>query len=253
MSGHSKWSKVKHQKESTDAAKGKIFTKLANAIIIAVKGGGGITDSEGNIKLRMAIEKAKSSNMPKEKIERAIERGKGSNAEDNFEVSEYEGFGPGGVGIIIETASNNKQRTVAELKNILERHGGRLATSGSVSHFFQFVGLITIPRGGKTYDEIMEKAIEAGAIDLEEVEGVIDIYTKHEDLHKVKESLVNYGLTITSSELIYKPITVIPVSDVHIAKQVLNLLTTIEEIEDVQKVYANFDIPDEILSSVNLK
>lgn len=247
MSGHSKWSKVKHQKETTDAAKGKIFTKLANAIIIAVKQGGGITDTERNIKLRLAVEKAKNANMPKEKIERAIERGKGNAAEDNLEESVYEGFGPAGVGIMIETASSNKQRTVAELKNILERSGGRLATAGSVAHLFDFVGLITVSKETKSFDEIMEQAINAGAIDLEDLGNTVDIYTHHGDLHKVKETLAGGGLTVTSSELFYRPNTTIPITDKNSAKRILSLLTSLEEIEDVQKVYANFDIPDEFL------
>lgn len=249
MSGHSKWSKVKHQKEATDAVKGKIFTKLANAIIIAVKQGGGIADPGGNIKLRLAIEKARASNMPREKIERAIERGKGSALEDNLEESLYEGFGPNGVGIIIETASNNKQRTVAELKNVLERHGGRLATSGSVAHLFNFVGLITVSKNGKTFDDIMAQAINAGAIDLEDLGNTVDIYTNHADLHKVKEILSAGGLSISASELFYRPNTTIPVSDQASAKKVLSLLNNLEEVEDVQKVFANFDIPDELLTS----
>ncbi len=247
MSGHSKWSKVKHQKESTDATKGKIFTKIANAIIVAVKQGGAVTDPNDNIRLRLAVEKAKSANMPKEKIDRAIARGRGTAAEDNLEQSVYEGFGPAGVGIMIETASNNKQRTVAELKNILERFGGRLATSGSVAHFFNLVGLITIPKIGKSFDELMEKAIAAGATDIEQVGETIDIYTDHSDLHKVKEELIKYGLPVSSFELFYKPVTTIPVSDENTAKRVLSLLENLEQIEDVQKVHANFDIPDELL------
>ncbi|MBI3380067.1 YebC/PmpR family DNA-binding transcriptional regulator, partial [Candidatus Gottesmanbacteria bacterium] len=204
---------------------------------------------QGNIKLRLAIEKARNSNMPKEKIERAIERGKGDSAEDNLEESLYEGFGPAGVGIMIETASNNKQRTVAELKNILERGGGRLATSGSVSHFFSLVGLITVPKLSKPFDEMMEEAIEVGAIDLEDAGDMIDIYTNHDDLHRIKEVLEKKGIPISSFELFYKPNTTIPITDVRIARQMLNLLTTLEEIDDVQKVYANFDMPDELLTS----
>jgi len=245
MSGHSKWSKVKHQKESTDAARGKIFTKLTNAIIIAVKQSGGVTDAGANIKLRLAIEKAKEANMPKEKIERAIERGKGSDAADNLEETVYEGFGPGGVGMMILTASNNKQRTVAELKNILERGGGRLATSGSVAHFFSFVGRITVLRANKSFDQIMEQALNAGAIDLEEMGDSIDVYTQHGDLHKVKEALIAGGLSVSLSELVYRPVTTIPISDSTTAKALLNLLSALEELEDVQKVFANFDMPDE--------
>lgn len=247
MSGHSKWSKVKHQKESTDAARGKIFTKLANAIIIAVKQGGGIGDSGANIKLRLAIEKAKEANMPKEKIERAIERGKGSDVSDNLEETVYEGFGPGGVGIMILTASNNKQRTVAELKNILERSGGRLTTAGSVAHLFDFVGLITVSKEKKSFDEIMEAALAAGAIDLEDMGNTVDIYAKHDELHKVKEVLTSKGLSVTSADLFYRPNISMPISDRGTAAKILSLLNSLEDIEDVQKVFANFDIPDEFL------
>lgn len=247
MSGHSKWSKVKHQKESTDAARGKIFTKLTNAIIIAVKKSGGVSDPGTNIKLRLAIEKAKEANMPKEKIERAIERGKGSDVADNLEETVYEGFGPGGVGIMILTASNNKQRTVAELKNILERGGGRLVTSGSVAHLFDFVGLITVSKDKKSFDEIMEAALLTGAVDLEDAGNVVDIYTKHGDLHKVKEVLTSNGLSVTSADLFYRPKATIPIKDRGTAAKILSLLTSLEDIEDVQKVFANFDIPDEFL------
>lgn len=247
MSGHSKWSKIKHQKESTDGAKGKIFTKLANAIIIAVKTGGGVSNPGGNIKLRLAIEKARSSNMPKDKIERAIERGKGTDASDNLEEALYEGFGPKGIGIMIETATNNKQRTVAELKNTLERGGGRLGTSGSVAHLFNFVGLITVSKEGKSFDQILEAAINVGAIDLEDMGNTVDIYTSHNDLHKVKEALSTGGVSISSSDLFYRPNTAVSITDQAAAQKILALLTSLEEIEDVQKVYANFDIPDEFL------
>lgn len=247
MSGHSKWSKIKHQKESTDGAKGKIFTKLANTIIIAVKTGGGVIDPNGNIKLRLAIDKAKSANMPKDKIERAIERGKGTDVSDNLEEALYEGFGPKGIGIMIETATNNKQRTVAELKNTLERSGGRLGTSGSVAHLFDFVGLIIVSKEVKSYDQILEAAINAGAIDLEDLGNTVDIYTNHGDLHKIKEVLLTGGFSVSSAELFYRPNTSVPIVDQADAQKILSLLTSLEEIEDVQKVYANFDIPDEFL------
>lgn len=247
MSGHSKWSKIKHQKETTDSAKGKIFTKLANAIIIAVKQGGGITDPDDNMKLRFAVEKARQANMPRDKIDRAIERGGGKGIEDNLEEAVYEGFGPAGVGIMIETAGNNRQRTVADLKNILERHSGRLATSGSVAHFFQNVGQVTVAKGNRTYDEVMEKAIDAGAIDLEDANDTVEIYTQHSDLHQVKEALAKNGLIISSFELIYRPNTTVLISDRNVAKKILGLLSSLEDMDDVQKVYANFDIPDEFI------
>lgn len=247
MSGHSKWSKVKHQKEATDAVKGKIFTKLANAIIIAVKHGGGVTDPDDNIKLRLAVEKAKHANMPKDKIDRAIERGSGKGSEETLEEAVYEGFGPAGVGIMIQTATNNRQRTVADLKNILERHSGRLATSGSVAHLFQNVGQVHVVKGNNTYDEVMEKAIEAGAIDLEDAGDTVEIYTQHSNLHQVKEALAKNGLVVSSFELIYRPNITIPISDRNIAKKILDLKRSIEDMDDVQSVYVNSDIPDEFM------
>ena len=248
MSGHSKWSKVKHQKEATDAVKGKVFTKFATAIIIAVRGGGGSTDPEANFKLRLAIEKARSYNVPKENIERAIARGKGAASGEGLSEVVYEAFGPGGVGIIIEAATDNKQRTVSELKNILERSGGSLGTTGSVSHFFKLVGLITALKEKKSYDEIMEGALNAGASDLEEGEENVEIYTEPGNLHKVKEALLLAHFSVSSFELVFRPITTIPITDPNVARQVLKLLATLEEREDVQKVFANFDIPDEYLT-----
>jgi len=247
MSGHSKWSKVKHQKASSDAARGKIFTKLANAITIAVRENGGIADPDTNFKLRLVIEKAKNVNMPKENINRAIERAKGVGEGSSLEEAIYEAFGPGGVGIIIEAATNNKQRTVSELKNILERSGGVLAASRAVSHFFKLVGLINISRADKSFDTIMEAAINYGAIDIEDAGETIEVYTAPSDLHKIKEALSNAGFTVSSFELFYKPITTVPITDQKMSQQILKLLSDLEDREDVQKVFANFDIPDQFL------
>lgn len=250
MSGHSKWSKIKHQKETTDAAKGKIFTKCASAIIIAVKAGGGIADPEANFRLRLAIEEARRLNMPKENIERAIERAKGKGVGEELVEAIYEAFGPCGVGIIIEAATNNKQRTVAEIKNVLDRGGGRLATSGAVSHLFQYTGLISVLRGNKTFDEIMEIAVNSGATDIEDEDKTVDIYTNPADLHKVKEAVSLQNIAVLSFELIHKPVASVPVNDQNKAKEILRLLSALEEIEDVQKVFANFEIPDEYLRSI---
>lgn len=248
MSGHSKWSKVKHQKESTDAAKGKIFTKLANAIILAIKQGGGNTDPDTNFKLRLSIEKARSLNMPKDKIDRAVELGCGSDSGDDLTQIMYEGFGPGGVGILIETATDNKQRTVAELKNVLDRGGGSLATAGSVSHFFQAVGLVRIDKQNKSSDEVLGGALESGAIDLEDTGDTYDIFTKPSELHIVKDNLLKAGFKVSTFELFYRPKTEIPINDKNTANKLLALLTSLEDLDNVQKVHANFDIPDEILT-----
>lgn len=249
MSGHSKWSKVKHQKEATDSFKGKIFTKLANAITLAVKLSSGNIDPNTNFKLRLAIEKARNFNMPKDKIEKSIERGSRKEEGVNIEEDVYEAFGPEGVGIIIEVATDNKQRTVSELKNILEKGGGVLAMRGAVSHFFQHVGLIHVPKNDNNFDKIIEAAISAGATDYEDTGESVEIYTSLADVHKVKELVEASGIPVSSFELYFKPISLIPISNNDSAQKVLRLLTNLEDIEDVQKVYANFDIPDEYLQN----
>lgn len=247
MSGHSKWSKVKHQKEATDAVKGKVFTKLANAIIVAVRESSGVTDPEANFKLRLAIERARSFNMPKENIMRAVEKGKGIGGAGQLTQTVYEAFGPKGVGIIIEATTDNKLRTVAEIKNILERGGGVLATTGAVAHFFQLTGLIHITKENKTFDEIMEAAINSGAIDLEDTDETVEIYTNPADLHIIKEKLIKNGFCVSSFELFYRPKNTIPIDNREDSKKVLDLLAALEEIEDVQKVSSNFEIPDAFL------
>lgn len=246
MSGHSKWSKVKHQKQATDAAKGKIFTKFANAITVAVREGGS-PDPNFNFKLRLIIDKARSLNMPKENIERAIERARGGEEGQILQEVVYEAFGPLGVGIIIEAATNNKQRTVSDLKNILERGGGVLAASGSVSHLFKYMGLINLEKKTFSLDKIMAEAIEAGAEDLEDTGDTVEIYTTPSTLHKVKESLEAKSMVVSSFELYYRPQNTVPINDPQKADQILKLLSAIEEMEDVQKVFANFDIPDEFI------
>lgn len=241
MSGHSKWSKVKHQKEVTDQAKGKIFTKLANAISIAVRESGGNSDSETNFKLRLAIDKARSLNMPKENIKRAIERVSGSSEESSFSEIVYEAFGPGGVGLIIQTITENRQRTVAEIKNILDRNGGVLASSGAVKHFFTFLGQIILENHHQ-YDEVMELAINSGALDIEERESQTVIYTQPTDLHKIKIELDKKNFIITNAELTYRPNTLLSIQDAKLLDQIKKLITILEEQDEVQKVYTNIAI-----------
>lgn len=248
MSGHSKWSKIKHQKASTDALKGKLFTKLANSIACAIKEGGGIFDPDNNFRLRMAIEKARNFNMPKENIDRTIERFARESSSLNMTHAYYEGFAPGGIGLIIEAVTDNKQRTVSNIKNILERGGGTLAASGSVAHMFSHVGFIEVLRGERSDDQIMEDAIETGAADIEAGDTTFEIYTDPSSLHKVKEQLGNKGYQIATAELTFRPHSTVAVSDKKQAQQILQLLDSVEEIDDVQRVYANFDMPDEFLN-----
>ena len=240
MSGHSKWSKVKHQKEATDAVKGKIFTKMAANIIIAVKEGGGNTDPSSNFKLRLAIEKAKSVNTPKDNIVRAIER---ANKSENIDLSEiiYEAFGPFGIGMLIKTATDNKQRTVSELKNTLDKNGGVLAEAGSVAHLFNKIGRIQIKRDERNLDKIMEFALDSGADDVSEQPELFNIYTKSTNLHGVREKLESFGLIILSAEQYFQPQVTIQVpSDKE--SQIENLLNLLEERADVLKVYSNHSL-----------
>lgn len=251
MSGHSKWSQIKRQKGTTDIRRGQLFTKAANAITIAVRAGGGITDPESNFRLRLAIEKARAANMPKENIQRAIERGKGI-GERGQELEEvvYEGFGPGGISVIVECVTDNKQRTLSEIKNVFDKSGGTLGQPGSVSYQFKQVGQITIKKDNKSLDEILVVAADSGAQDIEEVpqagEEVL-IYTDSSSLQKVKEFLDKTGLTVVEAELVRQPTVIVPIADKDTAGKVISFVEKLESLDDVQKIYSNFDIPDEYL------
>lgn len=248
MSGHSKWSTIKRQKQATDIKRGQSFTKVANAITIAAREGGG--DPNTNIKLQFAIEKAKAVNTPKENIQRAIDKGTGKSKEGEIlEQMMYEGYGPAGIAVMVEVTTDNRQRTAAEMKNIFERSGGTMAGQGSVSYMFKKMGLIRISTDNRSEDDMMLAALNSGAEDVEYAKPETEIYTKPEDLMKVKESLEKSGFKVIEAELTEKPTTVIPVTDSNKAKQILNLLDALEENESVQKVYANFDIPDNLLQN----
>src|SRR3989344_567071 len=195
MSGHSKWSTIKRQKGAADIRRGQAFTKLANAIIVAVRDGGGIADPSSNFKLRLAIDAARSANMPKDNIERAIERAAGRQGGAVEEVV-YEGFGPGGFAVVVDAVTDNKQRTVSEVKNVFEKHGGRLGTPGVAAYQFQQKGLITISKNEKTIDDIFLLAADCGAEDIEETGAEVFIYTKTEDLKSVSDELIEQGLSI---------------------------------------------------------
>ena len=246
MSGHSKWSTIKRQKGANDAKKGQIFTKLSKAITIAVRQGGNVTDPESNFRLRLAIEAARASNMPKENIERAISRAAGKEAGDLSEAL-YEGFGPGGFSVIVETLSDNKQRTVSEVKNVFDKNGGNMGNQGSVSYQFEKKGMISVEKNGKTLDDIFMIAADYQAEDIEDAGDEVLVYTKPEDLSKVRNGLLEHGLNIKSAEHTWKPIVILPINDKPVAEKALSFIEKMEDLDDVQKVYANFDIPEEIL------
>lgn len=247
MSGHSKWATIHREKEASDQKRGQVFTKIANAITIAVRDSGGITDPESNFKLRLLIEKAREVNMPKDNIQRAINRAVGKIAGGEFSEVTYEGYGPGGVGILVEAATDNKQRTVQEVKNIFDKSGGSVASPGSVAFNFKKVGMLCVPFSGSA-DEAMLKVIDLGAEDVENTEGqVLDIYISPENLMAFKEKLISVGMQPSVVEIVQKPINFIPISDGKTVSQVLSLVEKLENLDDVQKVYANFDIPDKLL------
>ena len=241
MSGHSKWATIKRQKGVADIKRGLTFTKLSNAITIAVKKSGGITDINSNFKLRLAVEMAKANNMPKETIERAIERAAGKDS-GIMEEALYEGFAPGGISVMVEAATDNPQRTSSEIKNIFNKEGGNFGQPGSVAYQFRQVGKIVVSKQAKTFDEIFEKAIEENADDiLEEGENVV-IYTPYSDLSRIKDSLAGQGLNITSMEIIMKPLSLIGLEDKELETRALSFLDKLEDNDDVQKVYSNLNV-----------
>lgn len=245
MSGHNKWSSIKHKKGAADAKRGKIFTKLVKEIIIAAREGGG--DADTNPRLRVAISAARKANMPNSNIDRAIKRGTGEIEGAQYEEHTYEGYGHSGVAIIIETLTDNKQRTVSEVRHMLSKYGGNLGESGSVAWIFDQKGLITIPKDSLDEEEVMMAALDAGADDFDaEDEEFFEIITPYAELHTVMQNLENGGYTIEKAEL-----TRIPKNTVNadkVAEKLLRLIELIEDLDDVQKVYANFEISDEVLN-----
>lgn len=249
MSGHSKWATIHRQKEVNDNKRGQEFTKLANAITIAVRAGGGVADPESNFKLRLAVDKARSLNMPKENIQRAIARGTGEGGASNWEEVVYEGYGPSGVAIVVEAATDNKQRTAQEIKSILDKGGGTLGVPGSVDFQFTRCGLITLIKSGEiNTEETILKLMDLGVEDIEETDDAIEVYTKPEELEKVRKELEAINLVPSSFELVRKPKTTISINDSQTANKVLNLMEKLEDQNDVQKVFANFDIPQEVIN-----
>ncbi len=250
MSGHSKWATIKRQKGVADQKRGQTFTKLANAITIAVKTGGGIGDPTQNIRLRLLIEKARESNMPKVNIERAIEKGKGiGEGGRGLEEVVYEGFTPvSGVVVIVEAATDNKQRTTGEIKNIFDKAGGTFGQPGSVSYQFEQKGMITLEKkAGDTLDQLMMLAADAGAEDIEELDNDIFVYTKPDSLNIVREFLVSQGQIVKDAELTRKPTVTQLIEDKDLALKIATFLEILENLDDVQKVYTNAVFSGEIV------
>lgn len=241
MSGHSKWSTIKRQKAAKDAARGAVFTKLGNAIAVAARGG---TDPESNFALRMAIDNAKAANMPAANIQRSIDRVKDKNAAQMQEAL-YEGYGPGGVAILAEVATDNINRTYPEVRLAFSKHGGNLAEKGAVAFQFDRRGMIRVKGTG---DDVLLQALDAGAEDVQEEDGESLVYTDPKELMKVREALDDAGLKIESAELTYVPNSTIEVDDAATAGKIMRLMDALEDIDEVTNTHVNFDIPEELLN-----
>jgi YebC/PmpR family DNA-binding regulatory protein len=249
LSGHSKWSSIKHKKGAADAKRGKLFSKLSRSIIVAAKEGGG--DPANNISLQNAIEKAKSYSMPKDNIDRAIAKGSGADADaDAFETIVYEGYGPEGVAVIVEALTDNKNRTAADVRHLFAKHGGNLGATGAVAWQFERRGIVVVPAEGVDEEELMLVAADGGAEDIEQDGDTFQVTTALEDLAAVRQALEAAGLTIESAELTLIPKTTVAIDDEAKARQVMRLVDALEDNDDVQDVYANFDIPEQVLELV---
>ena len=249
MSGHSKWSSIKHKKGAADAKRGKLFSKLTRAIIVAAKEGG--PDPAGNLALQNAVEKAKAASMPKDNIDRAIAKGAGTDSDSAaYETVVYEGYGPGGVAVIVETLTDNRNRTAGEVRHTFDKHDGNLGTSGSVAWLFERRGLVLVPADGADEDELTLAAAEGGADDVSLDGSSFQVLAAAEELATVREAVEAAGFEIESAELTMLPKTTVAVEDESEAKKILRLIDQLEENDDVQEVYANFDIPERVLESV---
>jgi YebC/PmpR family DNA-binding regulatory protein len=249
LSGHSKWSSIKHKKGAADAKRGQLFSKLSKAIIVAAKNGGG--DPANNLALQNAIEKAKSYSMPRDNIDRAIAKGSGADADaDAFESITYEGYGPEGVAVIVEALTDNRNRTAADVRHMFSKHGGNLGTDGSVSWQFERRGVVVVSGDGVDEEELFLAAADGGADDIEQDGSVFQITSAPEQLAAVRAAVEEAGFTVDSSELMLVPKTTVSVDDETKARQVMRLIDALEENDDVQDVYANFDIPEQVLEAV---
>lgn len=245
MSGHSKWHSIRRTKGVTDQRRGQLFTKLARDITMAAREGGG--DADMNFRLRLAVDKAKSNNMPADNIQRAIDRGTGKTNEAQLEELYYEGYGPGGIAIMIEAATDNRNRTVSDVRSSFTKLGGNLGESGSVGWMFELKGLITIELEGNRLDpdEVMLTAIDAGADDVQVEEDVIEIYTEFTQLAAVRQKLLDAKLPVSNAEKVMRPKSLVQADEADSIKA-LRLLERLEELDDVQKVYSNLDVSDEV-------
>jgi len=249
MSGHSKWSSIKHKKGAADAKRGKLFSKLARAIIVAAREGG--PDPAANLTLQNAIEKARSYSMPKDNIERAIARGSGAGADSEaFEQIAYEGYGPSGVAVIVEALTDNRNRTAADVRHVFTKNEGSLGTTGAVAWLFERRGIVTVDADRADEDSVTLAAAEGGADDVTQDGSSFEVTTSPESLMSVREALEQAGIEVESAETTMVPKTTIELDDEAAARKTLRLIDALEELDDVNEVYANFDIPEQLLEAV---
>ena len=249
MSGHSKWSSIKHKKGVADARRGQLFSKLSRAIIIAAREGG--PDPDGNVALANAIQKARDHSMPKDNIERAIQRATGGSPDGQaYENITYEGYGPRGVAILVEAVTDNRNRTASEIRHIFSKHDGNLGASGAVSWLFERKGVVLVDADSVDEDELTLAAAEGGAEDISREGSSFQVICAQEDLAAVREALERAGLEYESAETTMLPKTTVQVDDEATAKKILRLMDLLEEHDDVQDVYSNFDIPERVLEAV---
>jgi len=249
VSGHSKWSTIKHKKGAADAKRGKLFSKLTRAIIVAAKEGGG--DPTANLALQNAVEKARSYSMPKDNIDRAIAKGSGADADaSSFETVVYEGYGPSGVAVIVEALTDNRNRTAGEVRHVFAKNDGNLGGSGAVAWLFERRGVVIVDADGTDEDELMLAAAEGGADDVTRDGSTFQVTSAPEQLATVREAVEAAGFTVDAAELTMVPKTTVEVADENEAKKVLRLIDQLEDNDDVQDVYANFDIPERVLEAV---
>ncbi|MDY0150745.1 MAG: YebC/PmpR family DNA-binding transcriptional regulator [Candidatus Cloacimonas sp.] len=246
MSGHNKWSSIKHKKGATDAKRGKIFTRIVKEIIIAAKSGGG--DPEMNPRLRTAINTAKEANMPKDNIDRAVKRGTGEIEGVAYDEITYEGYGYNGVGIVVDVMTDNKNRSVAEIRHAFSKFGGNMAESGSVSWNFEPKGYFQVPSDGLDEDEFMMQALEAGAEDINPIDEFFEVFTSPHEFHTVLGNMEKAGFPVMNAELTRIPKTTINADDV--AAKLMRLIDFLEDLDDVQKVYANYEISDAVMEQL---
>ena len=248
MSGHSKWSTIRHKKGAADAKRGKIFTKIIKEIMVAARSGGG--DPGGNPRLRAAIAAAKAENMPKDNVERAIKKGVGGLEGVNYEEVNYEGYGPGGVAVLVEVLTDNRNRAASDIRHIFSRHGGSLGEAGCVAWMFSKKGSIVFNRENLSEEDVMEVALDAGAEDVKDQGDQFEVTTSLEDFAAVKAAFDNKEMRYELAEITMIPQSSVAIEDEKAALQVLKLMDALEDCDDVQHGYANFDIPDKILNSL---